>query len=581
MCMVVLFTTHKYRITDMPLGIKNNIIEWWQLNPELTFIYFDDHQMIEWLTTHLTKKEQYYFNQINTGAGRADFFRIYYIYYQGGIWVDCDLPAFHIHSKFRIVDALHKIESIVIRNRKCNNPRYTLLAGNSHALLFQKLIAQIVQNIQNELELPMNKNTLDITGPFVLHHLLCDTLHLYSIDRLQINKIYCLKRNSTPFLLYLDDIVPERSTYEEENTCNGYRQMLHSLFITHHSSLPPLKKNINHKIYMGKKSKKPKQKYPFVSICTPTYNRRPFILSMFECFKHQTYPKERMEWIIIDDGTDKIKDLIESSGIDQIKYIALDKKMTLGKKRNMLHDQSKGDIIVYMDDDDYYPPTRVSHAVETLKKSPSALIAGSSKLYIYFKHVKEMYLFGPYGPQHATAGTFAFKRQLLKKTKYNEAASLAEEKEFLKNYTIPMVQLDPMQVILVFSHSHNTFDKKELLIQPNSPFRHKSECTVDDFIKEPHLKQFYLVDIEDKLKEYAPGKPSMKPDVIKQTKELRETREHQSRKQENKPTGIKVKTNEQGMKELMTMEVMNILEKQQKEIQRLNAIIQSLKTKTL
>ena len=31
-------------------------------------------------------------------------------------------------------------------------------------------------------------------------------------------------------------------------------------------------------------------------------------------------------------------------------------KMTLGKKRNLMHEKSKGDIIVYMDDDDYYPP---------------------------------------------------------------------------------------------------------------------------------------------------------------------------------------------------------------------------------
>ena len=33
---------------------------------------------------------------------------------------------------------------------------------------------------------------------------------------------------------------------------------------------------------------------------------------------------------------------------------------------NFLHKKSKGDILVYMDDDDYYPPSRVSHAVETL-----------------------------------------------------------------------------------------------------------------------------------------------------------------------------------------------------------------------
>ena len=68
-----------------------------------------------------------------------------------------------------------------------------------------------------------------------------------------------------------------------------------------------------------------------MSVCTPTFNRRPFIHNMFECFRNQTYPKSRIEWIIIDDGTDKIEDLIETSNIPQIKYFKYDTKMTLGK----------------------------------------------------------------------------------------------------------------------------------------------------------------------------------------------------------------------------------------------------------
>ena len=106
---------------------------------------------------------------------------------------------------------------------------------------------------------------------------------------------------------------------------------------------------------MGKKTKV-KKVLPFVSICTPTFNRRQFIPIMFECFRNQTYPKDRMEWIIIDDGTDKIKDLIDAANIPQIKYFPYDTKMTLGKKRNVMHDKTTGDILVYMDDDDYYPP---------------------------------------------------------------------------------------------------------------------------------------------------------------------------------------------------------------------------------
>ena len=59
---------------------------------------------------------------------------------------------------------------------------------------------------------------------------------------------------------------------------------------------------------MGKKTKV-KKVLPFVSICTPTFNRRPFIPIMFECFRNQNYPKDRMEWIIIDDGTDYMNQL--------------------------------------------------------------------------------------------------------------------------------------------------------------------------------------------------------------------------------------------------------------------------------
>jgi hypothetical protein len=31
-----------------------------------------------------------------------------------------------------------------------------------------------------------------------------------------------------------------------------------------------------------------KKFYPFVSICTPTFNRRPFIPIILQCFKNQT-----------------------------------------------------------------------------------------------------------------------------------------------------------------------------------------------------------------------------------------------------------------------------------------------------
>jgi glycosyltransferase involved in cell wall biosynthesis len=276
---------------------------------------------------------------------------------------------------------------------------------------------------------------------------------------------------------------------------------------------------------------------PFVSVCTPTFNRRPFIKTMFDCFKHQTYPKHRMEWIIVDDGTDKINDLIASANIPQIKYFAVDQKMTLGAKRNFMHEKTKGSILVYMDDDDYYPPERVEHAVDRLTQNKSALCAGSSELYVYFKHIGKMIQCGPYGPNHATAGTFAFRKELLLQTRYEDHAALAEEKAFLKEYTIPFVQLDPLKTILVFSHEHNTFDKRKLLENAHPQYIKESPKTVSDFIRrsnEADIHDFFMNRIDGLLKVYDAGEPKWKPEVLEQIKEIDKKRAEMMREAQMK-----------------------------------------------
>jgi glycosyltransferase involved in cell wall biosynthesis len=250
---------------------------------------------------------------------------------------------------------------------------------------------------------------------------------------------------------------------------------------------------------------------------------------MIQCFENQKYSKDRIEWIIIDDGDDKIEDLV--SHIPQVKYYKYDEKMTLGRKRNLMHEKSKGDIIIYMDDDDYYPPERISHAVDMLKNNPKKLCAGSSEMYIYFKHIQKMYQFGPYGPSHSTAGTFAFRKELLQITSYDNNACLAEERHFLKEYTIPFVQLDPKKTILVFSHIQNTFDKKTLLDTPNDKVK-VSDKTVDDFVKEANVKKFFMEDIDTILDKYEPGNVKNKPDVIQQTQEIHKSRMETAMKQQ-------------------------------------------------
>lgn len=326
------------------------------------------------------------------------------------------------------------------------------------------------------------------------------------------------------------------------------------------------------------------EELPFVSICTPTFNRRPFIQTMFQCYRNQTYPKNRMEWIIVDDGTDKIKDLVVQSNIPEIRYFDIENKMMLGAKRNLMHKHCRGSIIVYMDDDDYYPPERVSHAVERLQSNPEALCSGSSEIYIYFKHIHKMIQCGPYGKTHATAGTFAFRKELLDDTKYEDGAALAEEKAFLKDYTVPFVQLDPIKSILVFSHEHNTYDKRKMFDNAHPDFFKESVKTVDTFIKEDYekdIKKFFLEDIDKLLENYDVGLPKMKPDVLKQIKIIEDKRAKmiQDMIEEEKKKPVMVNEPGKGTRQLDNNEIRQIINNQQKLITQLKNENQELQSK--
>ena len=227
-----------------------------------------------------------------------------------------------------------------------------------------------------------------------------------------------------------------------------------------------------------------------VTICTPTYNRRKYIENLIQNVMNQDYPAKLIQWVVVDDGEDSVEDLIQKAQEKmkeiEIVYIKLSEKVSLGKKRNLLHKYASNSILVYMDDDDYYPPTRISHAVEMLTEHPDVLCAGCSKIYVYFTDNKEIYSFGPYHSNHATANTFAFKRELLEETKYEDDATFAEEKYFLKNYTIPMIQLNTLKTILVISHNSNTYDKRQIL-----QYSQKSKNSLNQFILSGFSQELY------------------------------------------------------------------------------------------
>jgi glycosyltransferase involved in cell wall biosynthesis len=97
----------------------------------------------------------------------------------------------------------------------------------------------------------------------------------------------------------------------------------------------------------------------------PTRNRRRFVGQAIWYFLRQDYPLR--ELIVLDDGDDEIDDLIPKD--ERIRYVRLEHRLSLGAKRNLGCQMSRGSLIAHWDDDDWMSAERLSIQVAQLVES--------------------------------------------------------------------------------------------------------------------------------------------------------------------------------------------------------------------
>jgi glycosyltransferase involved in cell wall biosynthesis len=247
---------------------------------------------------------------------------------------------------------------------------------------------------------------------------------------------------------------------------------------------------------------------PFVSVITPTYNRRKFLPILIHLYQQQTYPKELRELVILDDSPTSNEDLIPKDD-PSIRYFYQSEKLVLGDKRNKLNSLAKGEVIICFDDDDYHFPERIAHSVSKMN-AERANIAGSSIINVYYTDKKEFYHFGPFGRTHGTNGTFAFRKSYIKEHQHDPSKHAQEEPSFTNNFSEKMAQLDPMKTIICISHSSNTFDKRLLRTDNNRPYRRK----LKEFVKDKKYLEFMKI-LEEESKDLPPPVPIQSTEFIK------------------------------------------------------------------
>lgn len=255
---------------------------------------------------------------------------------------------------------------------------------------------------------------------------------------------------------------------------------------------------------MGKKTKS-------VSIVTVTQHKRiECLMILKDLIKEQTY-KKIIEWVIVEGSATKEeaeknkKNIIAMQDDIEIKIVYVpyeEGKNQIGYLRNLGNRNCKGDIVVCMDDDDYYFPMRVEHAVTELCAT-NKKIAGCSDIILYDYIVEKLYKFKPFAPNHSTNACFAYKRDYA--GKYDDSKVCAEEPSFTNNFATPMVQLDSYRVMVVNSHNGNTFNKRELLVAGTlglNPKCSELDKKITELIPEKYLERYKKIFVEPKTSEY-------------------------------------------------------------------------------
>lgn len=188
---------------------------------------------------------------------------------------------------------------------------------------------------------------------------------------------------------------------------------------------------------------------PFVSIIIPAYNEEKRIANAIEAVLKQTYPKDKMEIIVVDDcSTDKTCEIVSRYSV---KLIHHHKNKGPSAARNSGAKEATGEILAFTDADDKADKSWLTNIVKHYKKRDMGCVVGSShitcnnrnwqqrilaELFICLRGddvVKNVYNSkGQMGSNKSIGTNITFRRDIFKEMKgYDENLLAGEEQDLV------------------------------------------------------------------------------------------------------------------------------------------------------
>jgi hypothetical protein len=199
---------------------------------------------------------------------------------------------------------------------------------------------------------------------------------------------------------------------------------------------------------------------PKVSIVTPTKNRKELFSIALRNYELFHYPKEKLEWIIVEDGMDNVSEYIPKPYIQNklIKYIHLGNELeyTIASKRNIGVQESSSKYIIHMDDDDYYPPESILARVKLLLKyEPSGIECVGCTLIGTYNLLSDTSSMSSDGMISLSEASMAYTKHFWESRPFDGDCIRGEHKSFMEGRLDKIMDIPYSFVLIAFNHKKN------------------------------------------------------------------------------------------------------------------------------
>ncbi len=201
---------------------------------------------------------------------------------------------------------------------------------------------------------------------------------------------------------------------------------------------------------------------PDVSVVCITKDRRIFMPLLKYCYMIQSYPEDKLELVLVDDGEDSIEDTL--IGVPNVKYVRADPGLTISQKRNLAVENAMYDIIVTMDDDDVYPNNSVLQRVAMLLMEPKKECGFCTTIpcydivkYASFMNVPPTHLSMS---ERVSEATLIFTKKFWEERHFEDSVHIGEGNAFIRGREHMCREISPQEVIVSLIHPKNTSSRR-------------------------------------------------------------------------------------------------------------------------